>query len=238
MSKNFEILNEIESQNGHAAALRLASFDGVRETALEPAAESLNVSLRTNAEIGKLAQRLFLSGADNKIVLFCGIDHPAACSWLCARTAENVASQVSGTVCLVNASSGTLSYDPQNSDLETDAPIATEQISQKLWRVVEGSFYSGINLTARAEALRTRLFYLGEKFSYVLIDASPICSENDTALLAQLASGVVLVAEANRTRRAAGLKAKQVLESVNARLLGVVLNNRTFPIPERLYRKL
>jgi len=49
---------------------------------------------------------------------------------------------------------------------------------------------------------------------------------------------VVLVLEANATRRVAALSAKEALEAAGVRLLGTVLNDRTFPIPEKLYRKL
>jgi Mrp family chromosome partitioning ATPase len=36
----------------------------------------------------------------------------------------------------------------------------------------------------------------------------------------------------------AARKAKQTLEAANVRVLGTVLNNRTFPIPEKIYRML
>ena len=49
---------------------------------------------------------------------------------------------------------------------------------------------------------------------------------------------VVLVVQANSTRREAARKGKESLDSANVRLLGVVLNERTFPIPEVLYRKI
>jgi len=48
----------------------------------------------------------------------------------------------------------------------------------------------------------------------------------------------ILVVEANETLRIAARKAKETLEAANVRLLGTVLHNRTFPIPEQLYQKL
>jgi Mrp family chromosome partitioning ATPase len=47
-----------------------------------------------------------------------------------------------------------------------------------------------------------------------------------------------LVVQANSTHREAARKAKESLASANVRLLGAVLNKRTFPIPEFLYRKI
>ena len=53
-----------------------------------------------------------------------------------------------------------------------------------------------------------------------------------------LCDGIVLVVEANSTRRVAAQKVKERLHAANARLLGAVLSDRTFPIPEAIYRKL
>jgi Mrp family chromosome partitioning ATPase len=79
---------------------------------------------------------------------------------------------------------------------------------------------------------------LSDEFAYVVISAPPIGLYGDAALLGQVVDGVVLVLEANSTRRVTAKKAKQALEAANVRILGMVLNNRTFPIPERIYRLL
>ena len=61
---------------------------------------------------------------------------------------------------------------------------------------------------------------------------------NDAMVLGQLADGVVLVIEANATRREATQNVKEDLVRANVRMLGTVLNNRTFPIPKALYSRL
>jgi Mrp family chromosome partitioning ATPase len=48
----------------------------------------------------------------------------------------------------------------------------------------------------------------------------------------------VLIVEANRTRRETVRRLKEQLEAAQVRILGAVLDQRTFPIPEKLYRKL
>jgi Mrp family chromosome partitioning ATPase len=53
-----------------------------------------------------------------------------------------------------------------------------------------------------------------------------------------LSDGVIFVVEANSTRRETTKRFKESLEEVRVRVLGVVLNDRTFPIPESVYRKL
>jgi Mrp family chromosome partitioning ATPase len=57
-------------------------------------------------------------------------------------------------------------------------------------------------------------------------------------MIGRLADGVVLVIEAHATRREAARKVKESLEAANVRLLGAVLNKRTFPIPEVLYNRI
>jgi Mrp family chromosome partitioning ATPase len=57
-------------------------------------------------------------------------------------------------------------------------------------------------------------------------------------LLSRWTDGVVLVLEANATRRDAARRVKEILDAAKVSVLGVVLNNRTFPIPDVLYRRL
>jgi len=54
--------------------------------------------------------------------------------------------------------------------------------------------------------------------------------------MAQFADGIVLVLSALHTRRAAAIKTREVLERAQVRLLGTVLCDRLFPIPEAIYR--
>jgi Mrp family chromosome partitioning ATPase len=75
-------------------------------------------------------------------------------------------------------------------------------------------------------------------FHRVVIHSSPLGVAGDSLPLGRWTDGVVLVLEAHSTRREAARRAKENLEMADVRMLGVVLNNRTFPIPESLYRRL
>jgi Mrp family chromosome partitioning ATPase len=72
----------------------------------------------------------------------------------------------------------------------------------------------------------------------MLIDAPGTSVCGDAQLLSLVADAAILVIEANSTRRLTARKAKESLDAAGVRLLGTVLNNRSFPIPEKLYRKL
>ena len=88
------------------------------------------------------------------------------------------------------------------------------------------------------EALRARVQELRTQFGHVLISAPPMSLFAHAAMVGQLADGVVLIIEANSTRRKATKRLIEQLTAANVRVPGVVLNNRTFPIPEAVYRKL
>jgi capsular exopolysaccharide synthesis family protein len=106
----------------------------------------------------------------------------------------------------------------------------------KLWLITCGSKTTDPHSLLTSDGLRSRLSELRAEFDYVLVDGPPVNLYADTTLLGKLADGVVLVVQANSTHREAARKAKESLDSANVRLLGVVLNKRTFPIPGALYR--
>ncbi len=58
-----------------------------------------------------------------------------------------------------------------------------------------------------------------------LFDAPPIIAVTDAALLSAKVDGVLLIISAGKTRREQARKAQALLEKVNARLIGTVLNN-------------
>jgi non-specific protein-tyrosine kinase len=76
--------------------------------------------------------------------------------------------------------------------------------------------------SARLSALLARV---REEYDYVLLDSPPAGLVADAVVLAPSVDGVVMVVSAGRTKRDAARRAKEQLERVGARLIGVVLNN-------------
>lgn len=68
---------------------------------------------------------------------------------------------------------------------------------------------------------------LSQEAEMVILDSPPVLSVADAAILANAADGVVLVADAGRTRREMARRAKESLERAGANLLGMVLNRMT-----------
>ena len=246
MSRNFELLSEagrmheiVQSQIEHACATpRPVEDDFSSEASLE-----MNAAVRD--EIAKLGQQLFLPAPGPRRVVFAGTESNCGCSWICARVGENLASQGRGSVCVVdcNLRSPGLhqQFGSENHHGLSDALVGSGPIrdyahrwSRHLWYVSCGaSAESGLTMLG-SDRMRSRLTELRTAFDYVLIDAAPLNNCNDAIILGGLSDGVVLMLKANSSRRETARKAVRELQSANVRVLGAVLNQRTFPIPEAL----
>jgi capsular exopolysaccharide synthesis family protein len=64
-----------------------------------------------------------------------------------------------------------------------------------------------------------------QEFDYILLDAPPVESTSDPAFLATQVDGILLVFDAQGTRKGALRRSIRSLETVGANLLGTVMNN-------------
>jgi hypothetical protein len=83
--------------------------------------------------------------------------------------------------------------------------------------------------------------YLGEmraEFEYSIVEGPAAGESQEAMAMAQFADGIILVLSAQRTRRVTARKIKERLEDAQIRLLGTVLSDRVFPVPEAIYRRL
>jgi len=108
--------------------------------------------------------------------------------------------------------------------------------SDNLWLLSCGSLSAESAGLLNSDMMRLRVAELRKEFDYVLIDSPPLNSFADGVAVGQLADGLVLVLGANSTRREAATKVTENLRAAQIRVLGAVLNKRTFPIPETLYK--
>jgi len=137
-------------------------------------------------------------------------------------------------------------YGLENHNGFSDALESTQPITTfvrplgrpNLWLLSCGSDVANRNYLLNAERVRARITELRQYFEYVLIDSPALSVGSDTVLLGRIAEAVVLVLKANSTRRDAARKAVQDLQNAGVRVLGAVLNQRTFPIPQSIYSKL
>ena len=75
-------------------------------------------------------------------------------------------------------------------------------------------------------------------FDYVFLDCSALKTSDNAALFAPAVDGVVVVVEAERTRKEQVRNALNTIETANGNLLGCVLNKRRYSIPQWIYSRL
>ena len=68
------------------------------------------------------------------------------------------------------------------------------------------------------------LQYYREQFDFVIVDCPPLLAVADPCIIAPLVDGVILTVRIARDRRTQVLRSKELLEGVNANVLGVVVN--------------
>ncbi|MBM7869832.1 capsular exopolysaccharide synthesis family protein [Clostridium pascui] len=73
-------------------------------------------------------------------------------------------------------------------------------------------------------AMKEFLESLREKYDTIIIDTPPIVAVTDAQLLSRYADGCILVVASEQADRDAAMKARELLEKVDANMLGVVLN--------------
>ena len=92
------------------------------------------------------------------------------------------------------------------------------------------------NWHSNQSRLAVHLDNLRKEYRYVVIDCPSLKESEHAVVLAPLVDGIVVVVEANRTQRDQLLYAERTLESAGGRILGQVLNKRTYVIPDWLHR--
>jgi Mrp family chromosome partitioning ATPase len=200
-------------------------------------------------QLCSLVRRVFFPGWPRpaKQVVFAAVEAEFDIAHICQKVGETLAAQVPGTICLVDADSrssrmeaayGEFQLPPTRTEATKHSKDRTTQLSEHLWFLRVASFITAGEKEFSAAWLRHRLSDLRREFDYTIIHAPAVGAFSETGLLAHLADGVVLVLNAERTRRIAAQHARDVLRAADARLIGAVLDQKRFPIPEAVYRRI
>ena len=121
---------------------------------------------------------------------------------------------------------------------ETELDQALQRIEPgQLDILTAGSQCSRVLEVLQVDRVRKFLDQLQQRYDCIIIDTAPVNQYPDTQVLADAVGFVVLVVRYLRTHREALLQAKKRLELGSGKVLGVVLNARTYPIPSFVYRR-
>lgn len=200
----------------------------------------------------KLVQRVFpgTNQGSPRVALFGSLEGESACGSICARVGKILASRAEGPVCVVDANFEGPSlheyFGVENVKGLAEATVESgpiqnfaQQIPEyDLWLMPSGRSATQSRFPLMAEGLRERIKELRDTFRYVVIHSGPLRLQTSAMQLSRWTDGVVLVVEASNTRKEATRRVKDNLAAANVSVLGVVLNNRAFPIPDAIYRRL
>jgi len=246
MAHTLDVLktSEAEQQIASAVPLNSGADDSHHATRRESGVDD---------EVAKLAQRVFVLPGSAKApgaVVFCGIEEGVGCSWICARSAESLADQVPGNVCSVDVNLRNPSLHKYfglsqgggfTEAMKETRPIASfaRRIGKRnLWVLTSGAVGAEPNGALNPARLHARFSELRTQFDYLLIDTPAAARFSDAILLARIADGAILVVGSGSTRRESARIVKDNFDAAGVPVLGVVLNKRTYPIPDALYRRL
>jgi len=257
MSKNFELLQSLAKERDlfatNAGPMAAEVMPAVMPT--EPPVDVRPLQLAADEgqreELGKLVQRIFLQREPGAVrsVVFSGTEPGNGCSWTCARAAEILASQVTASVCVVDANLRSpglhQAFGVENHHGLSDSLVASDPIGSFIHPVRPnlsmlscGANPSGGQALLSSDRMRSRMAELKREFDYVLIDTTSFSMGNETLALGRAADGVVLILKARSSRRDSVREIIQQFNNANIRVLGAVLNQRTFPIPDGIYKRL
>lgn len=200
------------------------------------------------SQIHSLVRQVFFPGRPKPPhhVVFSAVDEGTYVAEICMDVAKALSSQVTGSVCVVEANSRKPELEnifcrnngPSGSgDALGSLRSASQNISANLWLAPRCLLWGERSGQIPADSLARRLSDFRLEFDYTILHGPPAGCCSEAALLGHLCDGMALVVEANSTRRVTAQKTKDILQAAHARLLGVVLSERTFPIPDRIYRK-
>jgi hypothetical protein len=197
-------------------------------------------------QIQGLVRQVFLSSAARPVrqVVFSALEPETDVRGICRQVGEALAAETLGKVGVMGGFPRLVSDADNDEEISADGSraaglpplrrIAT-RVRGNLW-LVPGS--AGEEEQRTAASLHSYLGELRREFEYSIVEAAPAGESNDTTAMAQFADGIILVLSAGRTRKVTARKVKQILEGAQARLLGTVLSDRVFSIPEGIYRRL
>lgn len=244
MSRNFELLEQL----GTELEVRTAPTPILNNRIKATEIISASASERFQSEIRRLVHRVFMSanGKPPGRVVFCGVDAGNGSTSVCASAARVLAASTSKFVCVVEGNSkmprlsvlfGT-EYRNATFGETLNKLQGCTRIGTNLWIAGPDVLFDGTGSLRCLNQLSDRLVQLSNTFDFVLIDAPGVNVREDTLTMGQLVDAAILVIDANRTRRLTARKVFETLDRAGIKLLGAVLHDRSFPIPQRLYQRL
>jgi len=118
-----------------------------------------------------------------------------------------------------------------------DIASVVQTVNENLHVITAGSVAGRSLELLKSDALKSFFERLLNDYDYVIVDSAPANAFPDARILSGVLKDAALVIKSDAIPREAVAQAKKRIESGGGKVVGVVLNMRTFPIPNFLYRR-
>ena len=166
-----------------------------------------------------LARMLAMGETDRVLLVDCAVANPEIHTLFGLKNDKGILDYLSGSVPLEevirSTSEGFL-------DIVMIGPRRGGDITQPLFN---------------SEKMSTFIHTTREMYDYVLIDTSAIMEAAETPIIGSYATGTVIVVQSGKTKREVIKRAMMMIEKLDGRFLGTVLNRKKYYIPEFIYRR-
>ncbi len=201
--------------------------------------EAVSPTASVHAEqIHALVQQLFFRPESRPVrhVGLATIEPSTATATLCLEVARALAAEDRYDVGLIDAYPDSVPLQTQLQIPSPNPAVATWPIAPRLWMVPRQSWLPDAGGRRLTDRNLSRLRELTTEFDFSILCCAPVSWL--TASIVQTCDGLVLVLTANKTRRLVAAQIKDHLSKAQVPLLGTVLAERRFPVPQGLYRNL
>jgi hypothetical protein len=234
MSANVEVLRSSELIGSAAQETALVDVSCERD--------DWNPEDFAREQIRGLVRRVFFASGVRPVkqVVFSAAEPHTDVAGICDQVGQALALETNAHIAVVGREpwSGEMGRS-RSRDLGSAAIKSwSTQRALNLWRVPEFGLRECGEESGTGPYWVSCLAELRNEFEYAVIHGPAAGTSSEAALLGQLSDGIILVLGAHSTRRAAARKIKETLEGAQSRILGTVLSDRRFPVPERIYRRL
>lgn len=112
-----------------------------------------------------------------------------------------------------------------------------QQVNENLHVITAGAAAGRSLELLKSAALEGFFEQLLNDYDYVIVDAAPANAFPDAQILSGVLKEAALIVRSDTIPREAVAQAKKRVESGGGKVVGIVLNMRTYPIPNFLYRR-
>lgn len=224
----------------------------LKNTQLSEKRSESNATLSMEAEMFCLFQNIecLLPDSPEKTILFIGPQGDEGVSTIVSEFARMAAVRLNKTVLVMDAAhhnpSQHMYFDIKGCYGWKDVMANGDTIDKAYYKASNANVFlspifpvsTHIPQVYDHSAAISFLEELKDKFDLILIDSSPATTSPDSIAISRFTDGVVLVMEAERTR-------KHVIESVinkiernGGKMLGIIFNKKKYYIPEFIYKRL